>query len=93
MGEVGAGKTIEVELDRAANIRLLDFENFKLFKQGLPHEFVGGFIRFTPYRIVTPKQAHWVIVADLGGTEGEVSASYKIYPTDRIPKMRATRFE
>jgi hypothetical protein len=93
MGLIDEGKTVEVTLTDAANIRIMDENNFKLFKKGEPHDFVGGYVKFTPYRIKLPRQAHWYVVADKGGQEGEVNAAVLVYPNDKnIPKVKATVF-
>ena len=40
--DAGPNDTIEVVLDRQANVRLLDEQNFQAYRSGRPHRYHGG---------------------------------------------------
>lgn len=78
--EVDAGprNDIEVTLDKAANVQLLDNVNFASYQAGRSFRYYGGYVTQSPYRIRPPRQDHWHLVVDLGGTAGSVRASVKL---------------
>ena len=90
LGPLEAGKFIEVGLSTSANVRFMDNENFEKFKNKETHDFIGGFVRFTPYTIKLPVAAHWIVVVDLGGMPGTVNASVTVHQTEK--KLKKTPF-
>jgi hypothetical protein len=73
-----AGDTVVVELDRQANVRLLDSTNFSRYRRGERHEFFGGLATASPVRLTVPRNGHWHVVVDLGGYAGSVHASVAV---------------
>lgn len=73
-----AGDVVEVTLDHAANVQLLDPSNFQHYKQGKPFRYYGGYYKETPVRIAAPHAGRWHVVVDLGGGAGTVRASLKV---------------
>ncbi len=70
------GDVVEVNLSgNAANVLLLDPENFEKYRKNIPCDYEGGYARTTPYRIRAPHAGHWHLVIDLGGGAGRVAAS------------------
>lgn len=73
------GDTVEVNLaGNAANVLLLDEEEFRNYQQGCPYRYVGGYARTSPYRIPAPHAGRWHLVVDLGGGAGRVQASVRV---------------
>jgi hypothetical protein len=70
-----AGDVIVVELDHAANVRLLDGPNFSRYRRGQSHRCVGGYAQRSPVRLPVPHSGHWYVTIDLGGYAGHVRAS------------------
>lgn len=70
-----AGDEIVVELDHAANVRLLDSANFARYRRGQSHHYSGGLARRSPVRLHVPSGGHWYVVVDLGGHAGRIRAS------------------
>ena len=91
MGDVEEGKLIEVAINRAANVRVVDKENFEKYKKLEQHEYIGGHVKFSPYKVKLPRTDHWFVVVDLGGKPGKVNASFTVLPKDR--KSEVIRFE
>ncbi len=77
--ELAEGDTIEVTLaGNAANVLLLDTDNFQKYQQGKPYDYAGGYARTSPYRIPAPRAGRWHLVVDLGGGAGRVQASSRV---------------
>ena len=71
------GEVVEVELDKQANVRLLDETNFSNYKRGARHTYHGGLAKQSPVRLAPPQPGHWHLVIDLGGYAGSVQASVR----------------
>jgi hypothetical protein len=78
--DLAAGDSIEVTLaGNAANVLLLDEDNFQKYRQGKPyHHDGGGYVRTSPFRIQAPQPGRWHLVVDLAGGAGRVHASGRI---------------
>lgn len=77
--ELAEGDVIEVLLSgNAANVLLMDPNNFQNYLQGKPCTYSGGYARTTPVRIEAPHEGRWHLVIDLGGGAGRVSASSRV---------------
>jgi hypothetical protein len=72
------GDSIEVTLDHAANVQLLDPSNFAAYKAGRQYRYHGGHVTTSPYRIGIPSDGTWFVVIDLGGRDGSVRASARL---------------
>lgn len=75
---LSAGDTVEVTLDRQANVRLLDEANYAKYRSGAEHRYYGGLGKVSPVRIRAPHAGHWHLVVDLGGYGGTVRASARV---------------
>jgi hypothetical protein len=73
-----AGDTVEVTIDRAANVQLLDPQNYENYKHGRGFRYSGGYGTSSPVRLSVPHSGHWHVVIDLGGGAGHVRASMKL---------------
>lgn len=72
------GDTVEVTLDKQANVRLLDDANFSNYQRGAQHSYFGGKALKSPIFLKPPHSGHWHVVIDLGGYPGTVRASVRI---------------
>ena len=70
-----AGETVEVTLDKEANVQLMDDDNFSNYTQGRKFRYYGGFAKTSPIQLEGPSAGHWNLVVDLGGYTGSVRAS------------------
>jgi hypothetical protein len=66
---------VQVTLDRQANVRLLDEENFQKYTSGQKHTYHGGLAEKSPVVLEIPHPGRWHLVIDLGGYAGKVNAS------------------
>lgn len=76
--DLKAGDVVEVTLDHAANVQLLDTFNFEKYRNGQPYRYHGGYATESPFRIPVPQEGIWHLVVDLGGAAGAVRASVKV---------------
>jgi len=75
LGHLSGGEIVEVTITNAANVRLLDSDNFLKYRSGRPHRYTGGHAKISPVRFQIPRAGHWYVVVDLGGYAGEVGSS------------------
>ncbi len=75
--DLQSGETVEVTLDKQANVRLLDDSNFTRYQRGEKHRYYGGRVTKSPVRLPPPHTGHWHLVVDLGGNAGTVKASVR----------------
>ncbi len=76
--DTSPGDVIEVELDRAANVQLLDRENYDHYGERQPYRYYGGYAKVSPVTLSPPHPGHWHVVIDLGGGPGRVRASVRM---------------
>ena len=72
-----AGDVVEVSIDRAANVQLLDGANFENYSKGQTFRYSGGYATTTPVRLPVPQDGRWHVIIDLGGGAGHVRASVR----------------
>lgn len=73
------GQVIEVTLSgNAANVLLLDNNNFQNYKSGRQYEYFGGNMTQSISKLPIPRNAHWHVVIDLGGYGGSVKSSVRV---------------
>jgi hypothetical protein len=73
-------EVVEVTLDHAANVQLLDEENFQNYRDHKRFDYHGGYAQTSPFRLKPPYAGRWHLVVDLGGGAGSVRASLQIIP-------------
>ena len=69
--------SVEVTLDKQANVRLLDDLNYSKYRRGQKHTYYGGLAKKSPVHLSPPRPGRWHIVIDLGGYAGTVNASVR----------------
>lgn len=75
--DVGTNNTIQVTLDKQANVKLMDGINYQNYRSGQRYKYYGGLTRKSPVNLRAPHQGHWHLVIDLGGYAGTVRASVR----------------
>jgi hypothetical protein len=78
LGQLRPGQTVEVSLDVAANVLLLDSANFEAYRRGDRYTYFGGHVTQTPYRIGIPGPGYWHLALDLGGASGSIRSSVRV---------------
>ena len=75
------GATVEVTLrSSAANVRLMDSQNFNAYKAGRQHRYVGGLVKQSPSRIAVPRDGRWYVTVDMNGLRGSTQSSVRVIP-------------
>ncbi len=78
LGYLAAGQTIEVALDVAANVKLMDGGNFNSYRNGRQHKYYGGYATYSRTHITVPNAGHWHIAIDLAGRRGTIRSSVRV---------------
>ena len=78
LGHLQGGQVIEVTLDTAANVKLMDSSNFSSYRSRARHCFYGGEARRSPCHIEVPHSGHWHLTIDLGGRSGSIRHSIRV---------------
>lgn len=76
--DAGPADVIEVTLDHAANVQLLDPPNYEHYRARRPFRYFGGHVTHSPFRLRPPRRGHWHLVIDLGGSAGMVRAATRL---------------
>jgi hypothetical protein len=77
-----AGGEVEVTLGYAANVLILNEENYALYKENKPPRFIGGYIERAPYKIALPEGGHWLTIIDSGSFFSKIRALVRFLPAD-----------
>ncbi len=64
VGQLSAGDAVQVELDRRANVLLLDASNLAKYRRGQRCSYYGGEAQRSPIRVAVPRAGRWHVVID-----------------------------
>lgn len=78
LGVLPVNSVVQVSLDRAANVKLLDQSNFESYRKGQAHHYYGGLARQSPVRIPVPATRRWHLALDLAGAGGTIRHSIEV---------------
>lgn len=78
LGHLHGDEVVEVTLQNAANVKLMDSSNFQSYKNGRNYKYYGGYVTQSPFRIVVPNAGNWTVAIDLGGYSGTICSSVRI---------------
>jgi hypothetical protein len=95
LGHRGKGDIVEITLDRAANVRLMDTGNYNAYKNGKQHRFHGGLAQRSPVRLPIPSGGRWHVAIDVQGLRGgTIRHSLRVIPAAALrplPPIRENR--
>ncbi|MFI0448489.1 DUF1883 domain-containing protein [Actinomadura sp. 6N118] len=76
----------------AANVRLMDAQNYRAFSKGRRHKYAGGLAKGSPVRLAIPNNGHWYVTVDLIGLSGSVRSAVTVEPPPPppLPPLRET---
>ena len=57
---------IEVEIDQSTKVKFMTGKEFKAYKQGRTHTYIGGLYEESPVRFVVPYDSVWTVVVEKG---------------------------
>lgn len=76
---LSSGDIIEVTLQgSAANVRLMNNSNFQSYKNGRRHQYFGGLVKQSPFRLNVPSSGQWHVTVDMAGLRGQVRSSARV---------------
>lgn len=85
LGQRAGGEAVEVLLKgSAANVRLMDSDNLRMYRYGQKFDYIGGSGKRSPVLFEIPCAGHWYIVVDLGGRPGKVTSSIRILKGETV---------
>lgn len=88
LGHQERGAVVVVTLrGNAANVRLMDAQNYRAFQRGGRHRYSGGLVKRSPVRLAIPSSGHWYVTVDLIGLGGSVRSSVDVEPPP-LPALR-----
>lgn len=88
LGYQRGGAIVEIVLQgSAANVRLMDSNNFSSYRSGRDHRAWGGLAKQSPVRLQIPHSGNWHIAVDLQGLGGNVRSSARMLPGP-LPELR-----
>jgi hypothetical protein len=90
LGHKQRGQVVEVTLTSGANVRLMDGSNFSSFRNGRRHQYIGGLITRSPYRMQIPSAGHWHVTVDVAGLRNGTRSSIRMLPS-ALPLAPAER--
>ena len=86
VGIVDSGNVLEITLDYAAHVRIMDFENYHEYKNRRPYKSISKYITTSPFSIKVPRSSHWFVVVDLEGIPGSVFSEVRVRRAGARPK-------
>lgn len=78
LGHLSGGEVVEVSLDAAANVLLMDSSDFSSYRSGRDHGYRGGWKTRSPCRFRVPTPGHWHVTIDLAGGSGSIRSSVRV---------------
>lgn len=75
--------TLEITVDRPANVLLLDDANYKQYAADQAHSCFGGFAETSPVRLKPFRPGRWHVAVDAGRSGGQLRASVKNVTTGK----------
>ncbi len=84
LGQLSGGEVAEVTITSAANVRLLDNDNFLKYRSGRRFKYTGGHYKQSPVRFDIARPGLWYVVVDLGGYAGEVGSTLRVLSGEAI---------
>lgn len=64
LGVAGPGESIVITISRSVMVRVLDDENYRLYKQGGECAAFQGRLHASPYRFPLPREDRWHVIIE-----------------------------
>jgi hypothetical protein len=78
LGSIRSDNTIEVSLNKSANVRVLTPNNLIKYKKGIRYDYFGGLANTSPFMVKVPTSGTWHAVIDMNGLAGSTEASVRV---------------
>ena len=84
LGVAGPGKSIVVTITRSVQVRVMDDENYRLYKADEACKAFSGRLTSSPYRFALPREARWHVIIDPSTYSGIAEFSVRLIDDDVI---------
>lgn len=81
---VAVGKSIVVTITRSVQIRIMDDENYRLYKADEDCKAFSGRLTSSPYRFALPREARWHVIIDPSTYSGIAEFNVRLIDDDVI---------
>ncbi|MBE7440303.1 MAG: DUF1883 domain-containing protein [Spirochaetales bacterium] len=78
LGFLQQGRIVRIDIDRQANVLLLDALNFNHYRNRQRYRYHGGHARSSPIDLRVPASANWHVAIDTGGRTGQIRSAVSI---------------
>ena len=79
LGKMKEGDTVEVTVSGAsANVRLMDAQNFQLFKDQKEFTYFGGVTEEGTKNKAIPHNGNWILEHDMKGIDGQAKVTVRV---------------
>jgi len=79
LGEKNQGETIEVSVPTAGFVRLLDQDNYRLFRIRKHHQYNGGPVKETGIQLRIPARGHWHVIVEMPGLTPDACEQIEVF--------------
>ena len=62
--DASAGMSVVITTNRSIHVRIMDDENYRLYRDDLDCRAFQGWVTTSPYRFKIPRDAHWHVVVN-----------------------------
>ncbi|MET0792184.1 MAG: DUF1883 domain-containing protein [Polyangiaceae bacterium] len=74
----GPTDTVQVTVDKQANVLLLDEGNYQSYRNRRGFRYHGGRALRSPVNLRPPHSGKWHVVIDLGGASGQIRSACRV---------------
>lgn len=78
LGIAGPGKSIVVTITRSVEVRIMDHDNYELYRSDEDCRAFSGRLISSPYRFPVPREARWHVVIDPSACTGIAEFSVRL---------------
>ena len=84
LGQLMGSEIVEITLTSVAYVRLMDSDNFLLYRSGRLHKSYSGHYKSSPVLLNIPNPGHWYVAVDLAGYPGKVGSSARVLSGEAV---------
>lgn len=82
LGVAGPDKSVVITITRSVVVRIMDHDNYMLYKAGDDCKAFAGRLTSSPYRFALPRVAHWRAVIDPSTYSGIAEFNVRLIDND-----------
>lgn len=78
LGDVGPGQSIVITITRSVEVKIMDQENYELYKADKDSKAFSGRLTSSPYRFKVPREAHWYVIINPNTYSGTAEFNVRV---------------